>query len=282
MQILPSQEWLLEALRGNSCGDSCEASLQGPALPLLPAPGPRRVLSVSLYATHAAQRTPAGTAKEPAWHVRSRSACSPTPQPPRRPRHGQAIGSKQQAGSRSSRADKAAHRNALPNPPPRLGGGQALPIPTHLHTLLCGAQDLAVAQLRQQEPIQSYCGLWPEFALLGHSCAPNTVSCARAAAAQCRRPPQAPALHASCLCGVPLPSTFGGGCRCVPQNTGYRAQHEHRTRDPLGGRARRSRPACMPPPCRPATLACRRAWPLGAACCPPASGCASARGWSCG
>jgi len=43
------------------------------------------------------------------------------------------------------------------------------------HTLGDSCEDVAVAQLRQQEPLQSYCGLWPEFALLNHSCSPNTV-----------------------------------------------------------------------------------------------------------
>lgn len=35
-------------------------------------------------------------------------------------------------------------------------------------------EDLAAAELREQPP-ESYLGLWPEFALLNHACAPNTV-----------------------------------------------------------------------------------------------------------
>ncbi len=37
------------------------------------------------------------------------------------------------------------------------------------------SEDVAVCALREQEPRMAYLGLWPEYALINHSCAPNTV-----------------------------------------------------------------------------------------------------------
>lgn len=37
-------------------------------------------------------------------------------------------------------------------------------------------EDVGTAELREVEPLQSFNGLWPEFALVNHSCMPNTVS----------------------------------------------------------------------------------------------------------